>query len=175
MIWIRTGIRTIIFGFWYEIVGGAGDTGQAWQYGPPLQPGDDVASVVIWRSDNQHTLLSNCDFTSGGCFQIETPILTPAPANSVEWIVEAPLDGGIIQPLAKFDIVSFYNACFVRVFVVGGANTCEPIAAGTRATSVGLFQYVLNAWQRLAQPYNLAGDGASSSFDVLYEQPEHGG
>lgn len=161
--------------FWYEIVGGAGDTGQAWQYGPPAHPGDDVGSVVIWRSDTQHTVLSNCNFTNGGCFQFETPGPTPAPANSVEWIMEAPSYGGIIQPLAKFGTVSFYNACFVRVFVAGGSNTCEPIAAGTSPTKVKLQQYIFNGWQIDAEPFNFTGNSVSSSFDVDYAQPVHDG
>jgi hypothetical protein len=153
--------------FWYEIVGGQGDTGHAIQYGPPASPGDDVGSVAIWRSDTQHTILSNCNFSTTGCFQFETTIPTSPPGNSVEWIVEAPLENDYIQPLADFNTVSFYNACFVRDFVYGGSNTCEPIAAGTQPTGVKLLQYVLNQWQSLAEPHNLAGDSVSSSFDAI--------
>lgn len=161
--------------FWYEIVGGAADTGHAIQYGPPAHPGDDVGSVVIWRSDTKQTILSNCNFTSGGCFNFTTPLnnpQTPAPGNSVEWIVEAPLYGGYIQPITDFNSVSFYNACFVRVFVYGGSNTCEPIGAGTQPTAVSLLQYIFNQWQLMSQPQNLTGNGTASSFDTIWNQPE---
>ena len=89
----------------------------------------------------------------------------------MEWIVEAPSYGGIIQPLAKFGTVSMYNACFVRVFAVGGSNTCEPIAAGSQPTRVTLTQYIFNDWQIDAEPFNFTGNSAASSFDVIYAQP----
>jgi hypothetical protein len=160
--------------FWYEIVGGDGDTVSSQHFDNEIIPipGDDVGSVAIWHSDTGKTELSMCDFTVGGpCLDFLTTTSTDAPGNSVEWIVEAPTVGAYVQRLADFGSVDFYNACYVTDFTPGGNNTCEPISAGTQPTPVTLWQDVLNCLHPLAQPGSLTNGTESSAFDDDYYQP----
>jgi hypothetical protein len=106
--------------------------------------------------------------------QFLTPIRPqkpPPPGNSVEWIVEAPKIGGFVQRPPDFGAVSFYSACYVPTFVLGGSNTCEPISAGTQSTQVDLHQSVFGYLQILADPDTLTENSESSAFDDYYVQP----
>jgi hypothetical protein len=94
--------------FWYEIVGGTGDTGSEVKVSNlDAHPGDIVGSVSIWTPDGG-AQMGVCNFTSNQCLSFTLP--SSAPGTTVEWIVEAPYSGGIL-PLADFGSVTFVNAC----------------------------------------------------------------
>jgi hypothetical protein len=75
----------------------------------PLNAGDSISATVEYLGDDvfQMTITNN---TQGIYFPIPTSLTTaPAPRSSVEWIVEAPTENGVL-PLANFGTV-FLTTC----------------------------------------------------------------
>ena len=155
---------TTSYYFWYEIVGGTGDTGgEVRVSGLAAHPGDVAGSVAIWTPTGG-AQMGVCNFTSNVCLSFTHS--SSAPGISEEWIVEAPSAGGIL-PLANFGSVTFVNACWAPVYFQGAS--CSTISAG-RPSAISLLQNVFGANQVLASPgpINATGNG----FTVTYEQPE---
>lgn len=164
--------------FWYEIVGGQTDTLQEIRIAnKAASPGNAAASVVIWTPVSAYSgygtiTFGLCNYSNGGCtnFAIGDPTklstLTPKPGNTIEWIVEAPSNNGVL-PLADFNHVNFANACWTANYTP--TATCSTIRQGLYLTSISLSRYVFGANQIIAAPdvVNSAGTG----FIDFYLQP----
>jgi hypothetical protein len=149
--------------FWYEIVGGTGDTRGSVQVPLAVHPGNVVGAVALWTPAGGAEM-GDCNFTTGTCLSYS--LASSAPGTSEEWIVEAPSQYGFILPLADFGSVTFINACWATTYVKGAQ--CYTISAGG-PTPIYLYSYVLRSEQELAgpRPLNSTGNG----FTDYYYQP----
>jgi hypothetical protein len=150
--------------FWYEVVGGSGDTGSEVRISMPVHPGDFVGAVSLW-SASTGAEMGVCNFsTTNTCVQFT--VASSAPGNSVEWIEEAPSNGGVL-PLANFHTVRFANACWAPTYYVG-LSTCNTISSGG-PQGITLQQYVFGSYQTLAIPGAI--DSTGGAFPVSYYPP----
>jgi Peptidase A4 family len=150
--------------FWYEVVGGSGDTGSEVRISMPVHPGDFVGAVSLW-SASTGAEMGVCNFsTTNTCVQFF--VASSAPGNSTEWIEEAPYNGGVL-PLADFGTVRFANACWAPTYFVG-LNSCNTISSGA-PQGITLQQYVLGAYQNLAIPGAI--DSTGGGFPISYYAP----
>ena len=154
--------------FWYEIVPGLGEIKIN---NHPVAPGDDVGAASIWLQSTMQAEMGICNFTRGTptCVQFYVSN-TPQPGATVEWIVEAPTSYGVIQPLADFGLVNFYNACWAATYTPGPTVPCSPINVPgvTSPSSLSLRQKVFGCYQFLAIPQALT---SNSSFTDTYRLP----
>lgn len=158
--------------FWYEIVGGPTDTTSEVQISPPAaHAGDEVGAVTQWVADantGTGTVSTGvCNFTNGGCVHFNIPG-TPAPGNTVEWIVEAPSSFNGPLPIADFTTVFLRNACWAASAPIP-SGVCQPITAGQTLTAIDLQQNVLSGPQILSSPGAIGFNG--TGFDVTYYPP----
>lgn len=149
--------------FWYEVVGGSGDTGSEVRISMPVHPGDFVGAVSLWTAATGAEM-GVCNFsTTNTCVQFF--VASSAPGTSEEWIEEAPSNGGVL-PLANFGTVHFSNACWAPVWYTGAP--CNTISSGG-PQGISLQQFVLNAYQTLAIPGAI--DSTGGGFPLSYYAP----
>ncbi len=162
--------------FWYEIVGGAADTGNEVKINSlAAHPGDEVGSVVLWDEETMGTQLGVCNFSDptppDNCltFTFECPShCSTKPGPAVEWIVEAPTRTTGLQYLADFDHVNFYNGCWIQD---EGSDTCHPISEAGISSPIA-YHLVRKLWEEsyytlLAEPGGIA-QGSSTFTDLFF-------
>jgi hypothetical protein len=94
-------------------------------------PGDEITVVIGRRGDGRHWSIVVSDDTTGQSFSTRRPY--GGPASSAEWIVEAPITGGVQDTLGSYSP----RVVFSSVGVAGppGAITRTVIRQGGRVVS----------------------------------------
>lgn len=114
-----------------------------------LSPGDQVSATS--SGANGMARFGLCNLTSARCVSFSQS--SPAPGNTVEWIVEAPEVNSAQAALPVFNPVPFSNASFQ-------APTSQALAPGT-ASEIDMVDQLHNV---IAAPGGLCG-GAFTVFD----------
>jgi hypothetical protein len=163
--------------FWYEIVGGVGDTSSEQTFGPSLSPGDSVGAGATYTppvppATTGTTTLGVCNFSLSPATCSNLSLSTSAPGNSTEWIVEAPSSGGIPLAIADYGSLTFGNICWTSSYSGSGPpSSCSSVTDGTSVQSIDLVQYYFGMNQYVSIAGSLSTDG--TSFPVNYQNPDH--
>lgn len=154
---------------WYEVYGnGPYVIGETRINNLRAVPGDDLGVFVRWHPNLGQSQMAICNFSVNTC--VDFFVTTPEPGKSMEWIVEAPSPGLGTYPIANYNYVRFYSACWVPVYDAKNAQ-CQPITGSgvTSPWTIYMRKSYFGALQLVSYPQSITSNG----LYVYYQHPEN--
>ena len=178
--------------FWYEVVTSATNPEAAKPIlSISINPGDEIGAVVFWVPESKTAVLGICSWNKNRCISFNVGGISE-PANTTEWVVEAPLINQIRAPLPAFSSVTFFSTCSAATTTYSvsskpgvlynygdGSNgitgstigACQPAGADPSLAALNMYlapQFMATT-PFIAVPTPMGSDGAT--FQVNYIQP----